>query len=177
MTHDPVRATEPQLDAQLDAELDLGLDPGVLPRDQEQAPTPVSPLASGEKPSLWRVLKDQRKALWVALVLIVASLWVLGQLDRWPLGTSIAIGVVLGLANHLATELWLLRLIASGAQPTRNKMIAATLVRLAVLTVVAVTIAVVLWPDGIGLLLGLAVFRLIALLMTTIPLLKELKNP
>ena len=33
------------------------------------------------------------------------------------------------------------------------------------------------WPDGIGLLLGLAVFRLIALLMTSVTLLKELKKP
>jgi hypothetical protein len=56
-------------------------------------------------------------------------------------------------------------------------MITSTVVRLAMLTVVALAVAVLLWPDGIGLLLGLAVFRLIALVMTTIPLLKELKNP
>jgi hypothetical protein len=55
-------------------------------------------------------------------------------------------------------------------------MIAATISRLAVLTVVAVGVAVVFWPDGIGLLLGLAVFRLIALVMTGLPLLKELKS-
>jgi hypothetical protein len=78
-------------------------------------------------------------------------------------------------ANHLVTEFWLLRLIASGEQPTRKRLAAATFARLAVLSVVAVGIAVAFWPDGIGLLLGLAVFRLIALVMTTIPLLKELK--
>ena len=122
-----------------------------------------SPLAPGEKASIGKVLRDQRKAVWVAVALVVASFWIFGQLDRWTLGVSLAIGIVLGLANHLATEFWLLRLISSGEQPTRNKMIAATLVRLGVLTVVAVTVAVVLWPDGIGLLLGLAVFRLIAL--------------
>ena len=33
-----------------------------------------------------------------------------------------------------------------------------------------------LWPDGVGLLLGLAIFRLIALMMTSITLLKELKE-
>jgi hypothetical protein len=42
--------------------------------------------------------------------------------------------------------------------------------------VVAVGIAVMFWPDGIALLLGLAVFRLIALVMTGLPLLKELKK-
>ena len=113
MTHEPVRAAEPQLEDQLDDQL-------------EQQTPPVSPLASGEKPSIWRVLKDQRKALWVALVLVIASFWVFGQLDRWALGTSIAIGVLLGVVNHVATELWLLRLITSGDQPTRNNMIAAT---------------------------------------------------
>lgn len=140
--------------------------------------TPTAgPLAPGEKAGLGKVVRDQRKAIWVALVLAVAAFWVLGQLDRWQLATAIAVGVLLGLANHLATELWLLRLITSGEQPTRNKMIAATLVRLGVLTVVAVAIAVVFWPDGVGLLLGLAVYRLIALMMTSVTLLKELKQP
>lgn len=49
-------------------------------------------------------------------------------------------------------------------------MIASTIVRLTVLTVVAVGAAVVFWPDGIGLLLGLAIFRLIALMIAAFPL-------
>src|SRR3954467_7134608 len=122
-----------------------------------------------------RVLRDQRKTIGVAIVLGVAAYWVLGQLDEWTLAGCIAGGVALGLANHLVTEFWLLRLIASGEQPTRTRLAASTFARLTVLTVVAGGIAVAFWPDGIGLLLGLAVFRLIALVMTTIPLLKELK--
>lgn len=69
-----------------------------------------------------------------------------------------------------------MKLISSGEQPTRNKIAASTFIRLAVLSVVAVGIAVAFWPDGIGLLLGLAIFRLIALVMTGIPLLKELNK-
>ena len=126
---------------------------------------------------LGRVLRDQRKTITVALVLVVASYWILGQLDRWTLAGCIACGVGLGLVNHLATELWLLKTIRSGQEVTRGKLAASTFVRLLVLTVVAVGIAVAFWPDGIGLLLGLAIFRLIALVMTTIPLLKELKTP
>ena len=169
MTYEPVRAAEPQLDAHLD--------PQLPPRDDEQQqPGPASPLAAGEKPTIWRVLKDQRKALWVAVVLMVVSFWVLGQLDRWTLGISIGIGVLLGVINHVATELWLLRLITSGDQPTRKQMITATLVRLGLLTVVALGIAIAFWPDGFGVLLGLAVYRLISLLMTSLTLLKELKS-
>jgi hypothetical protein len=123
-----------------------------------------------------RVLRDQRKTIVVALVLAVAAYWVLGQLGEWVLAGCIAAGVALGLVNHLVTEFWLLRLITSGEQPTRAKLALSTLVRLLVLSVVAVGIAAWFWPDGIGLLLGLAVFRLIALVMTGLPLLKELKQ-
>ena len=126
--------------------------------------------------SLLQVVRDQRKAVYVAIGLSVAAFWIVGQLGEWRLAGCIAGGVLLGLLNHLSTELSLLRTISSGAQPSRNRMIAATIVRLAVLTAVAIAIAVVFWPDGIGLLLGLAIFRLIALVMTSIPLLKELKN-
>lgn len=126
--------------------------------------------------SFGRVLRDQRKTIVVAVVLAGAGYWVLGQLDEWVLAGCIAVGVGLGLLNHLATEYWLLRIITGGEEPTRNRLARATLVRLLVLSVVAVSIAVWFWPDGIGLLFGLAIFRLIALVMTTIPLLKELRD-
>lgn len=140
--------------------------------------TPTPPAVNpGERASIGRVVKDQRKAVLVALGLAVAAYWVAGQLGEWRLAGCIAGGIGLGLANHLATEYWLLKIITSGAEPSRNEMIFATVARLAVLTAVAVTVAVVFWPDGIGLLLGLAIFRLLALVMTSVPLLKELKKP
>ncbi len=135
----------------------------------------ASPLAPGEKASFGRVLRDQRKVILVAAVMVVADFWILIQLGEWTLAGCIAGGVLLGLLNHLVTEYWLLKLLVSGAQPTRRSLTMSTITRLAVLSVVAVGCAVAFWPSGIGLLLGLAVFRLIALVMTTIPLLKELK--
>lgn len=139
--------------------------------------TPTPPTVEpGERASIGRVLTDQRKAILVALGLATAVVWVAGQLGEWRLAGCIAAGIGLGMVNHLATEYWLLRIIANGRQPTRATMMRATLVRLLVLTTVALALAVTWWPDGIGLLLGLAVFRLVALVMTTIPLLKELKS-
>jgi hypothetical protein len=149
-------------------------DPVVTPTNPPSSTTEVAP---GDRPSVLRVLRDQRKILILAAALMAATYWVAGQLGEWRLAACIAGGIALGLFNHLATEYWLMRIITSGEQPTRNKMIASTMTRLLVLTVVAVGIAVMFWPDGIGLLLGLALFRLIALVMTGLPLLKELKNP
>jgi hypothetical protein len=134
-------------------------------------------LEAGGRPSPLKVIRDQRKAFVVAGALVVATYWVAGPLGEWLLAGCVAGGVALGLANHLATEYWLLKVIASGEQPSRNKMVASTMVRLVILTVIAVSVAAALWPDGIGLLLGLAVFRLLALVMTGLPLLKELKKP
>jgi hypothetical protein len=139
-------------------------------------PSSSAEVAPGDRPSILRVLRDQRKILILAAALMAATYWVSGQLGEWRLAACIAGGIALGLLNHLATEYWLMRIITSGEQPARNKMIASTMTRLLVLTVVAVGIAVMFWPDGIGLLLGLALFRIIALVMTGLPLLKELKN-
>lgn len=128
-----------------------------------------------ERATFGRVLRDQRKTVWVAAAMMVLGLFV-GQYDEWTLAFCIAGGVLLGLVNHLVTEFWLLRIITSGAQPTRGQMTRTTIVRLTVLAIVAIGIAVAFWPSGIGLLLGLAIFRLIALVMTALPLLKELKH-
>jgi hypothetical protein len=132
--------------------------------------------ATPARASFGRVLLDQKKSILVAVVMVVATYWIAGQLGEWELAGCISAGVLLGLVNHLMTEFWLLKIITSGAQPTRGQMIASTLLRLGALTVVAVGAAILFWPNGIGLLLGLAIFRLIALVMTGLPLLKELKQ-
>ena len=132
-------------------------------------------VAGPKKASVRKVVRDQRKTVWVAAALMVLGLFV-GQYDEWTLAFCIAGGVALGLLNHLATEFWLLRIITAGSQPTRGQLTRTTIVRLSVLAIVAIGIAVAFWPAGIGLLLGLAIFRLIALVMTALPLLKELKN-
>ena len=139
-----------------------------------QAQAPVE--AHQPRASIRTVLRDQRKTLSVAGVLIVAPIWILGALGEWTLAFALALGVALGLGNHLATEYWLLRIITSGIQPSRNAMVRSTISRLVVLTVVGLGAAVLMWPDGLGVLFGLAIFRLIALTMTSLPLLKELKS-
>src|ERR1700754_2217851 len=81
------------------------------------------------KASLGRVLRDQKKTIAVALVLVVATYWIAGQFGEWELAGCISAGVLLGLVNHLMTERWLLGIITSGAQPSRGQMIASTLSR------------------------------------------------
>lgn len=128
------------------------------------------------RPSLLDVVRAQRKVIMVGLVLMGACFWFIGQMGEWRTATLTAVGVLLALLNHLASEYWLGKVISSGDEPTRGSIAASAFTRLAVLSVVAVGLAALFWPNGVGLLLGLAVFRLIALVMTGIPLLKELKK-
>jgi hypothetical protein len=140
--------------------------------------TPVTESAVSEpgRASVLTVVKDQRKTVLIAFVMAVASYWIVGQLGEWTLAGALALGVGLGLLNHLATEFWLLRIITTGDSPSRGSMIRSTFVRLATLSAVAIGLTILLWPDGFGVLLGLAIFRLLALMMTSVTLLKELKS-
>ncbi len=140
------------------------------------APDPASAPVLPARPTLLGVVRAQRKVIAVGVVLMVACFWVMGPLGEWLTGALTALGILLAIANHLASELWLGRLISSGEEPTRGSIAAAAFTRLLILSVIAVGVAVVFWPNGVGLLLGLAIFRLIALVMTGIPLLKELKQ-
>ena len=143
---------------------------------QPAQPAQEPVVAPAKRASVLTVVRDQRKTLLVAFGLAVAVYWIVGQIGEWGLAAMLAVGIGLGLLNHLATEYWLLRIITSGDQPTRGQMVRSTIVRLTTLSVAAVGLTVLMWPDGVGVLLGLAVFRLIALMMTSMSLLKELKS-
>ncbi|HET7355432.1 MAG TPA: hypothetical protein VFJ09_02025 [Nocardioidaceae bacterium] len=130
---------------------------------------------AGERPTWVKVLRDQRKVVALALLLAAASLWIFVPMGEWQVGVFVAIGMLLGLGNHVATELSLLKMISSGAQMSRSEIASSALVRLLFVSVPAVVIAVAFWSVGLTALIGLALFRLITLVMTGIPLLKELK--
>ncbi|MGZ4428077.1 MAG: hypothetical protein ACXVW2_00520 [Nocardioidaceae bacterium] len=129
-----------------------------------------------EKPSLAKVVRDQRRTIGVALILGVAGFWIFGPLGDWDVATFLAVGVLLGLGNHITTEFSLLKMISSGAELTRSEIAGKAFVRLLVVSVLAAAVAIIFWSTGIVTLIGLALFRLIALVMTSIPLLKELSK-
>jgi hypothetical protein len=129
-----------------------------------------------EKPSLRKVVRDQRRALVVAFCLAAAGFWIFGPMGEWAVAAFVAVGTLIGLVNHLATERSLLKVIDSGEELTRSEIASSALVRLLFVSGAAVAVAVAFWPVGFTALIGLALFRLITLVMTGIPLLKELSK-
>jgi len=126
--------------------------------------------------SLARAAHNQRRAALLAAALIVAALWIAVSLGEWKIGVFVAAGILLGLANHFFTELTLLRSFQSGDLITRKQFAMSSLVRLMGVSLVALALAAVFWPDGATVLVGLALFHLITLVFTGLPLIKELNK-
>jgi uncharacterized membrane protein YiaA len=126
--------------------------------------------------SLFSALSRQRKTVWLALGLCVAAIWISAPLGKWQAGVFLSVGILLSLVNHVLTERTLLTSVEYGELLTRKQYATSSLVRLLGVSLVAVAVTVAFWPNGALVLFGLALFHLIVLVFTGIPLLKEIKK-
>jgi hypothetical protein len=125
---------------------------------------------------LAQAIRNQRRSLLLAGVLVFAGCWVGVGVGEWQIGLFVAVGVILGLANGILTEAFLLRATESDDMLSRKQFAISSLVRLSGISLVALTLAVAFWPYGGAVLAGLAAFHLLALVLTALPLLKELRQ-
>jgi hypothetical protein len=123
-----------------------------------------------------QAIRSQRRALLLAGVLVFAGLWIAVGLGEWQVGIFVAVGVLLGLANGILTEAFLMRATESDDMLSRKQFAISSLVRLSGISLVALTLTVAFWPYGGAVLGGLAAFHLMALVLTALPLLKELRQ-
>ena len=122
------------------------------------------------------VVRNQYRAALLGLGVTVAALWVSIPMGEWRIGVFVGAGVVLGFCNLVLTEWSLLRAVSGGDAIDRKQYAVSSLVRLLAISLIAGALAVVFWPDGAAALLGLALFHLLTLVLTGIPLPKELKK-
>jgi hypothetical protein len=127
-------------------------------------------------PPLTRAVAKQRRTFILAGALAVASMWLAVPLGHWQAGLFAAAGIVLGLVNHVLTELSLLRAVEGDDMLTRKQFAMSSFVRLMAVSLVAVVVTVVFWPAGAMVLVGLAFFHLVTLVFTGLPLLKEIRK-
>lgn len=139
-----------------------------------EVPKGAEPVA---EPSVARAVLNQRRAIILAAVLIVGSFWVTVPMGNWQMGTLAAAGIALGLLNHILTEYAIQKAIAADNPVTRNAYARSSLLRLGLISVIAFGLAATFWNQGgVAVLFGLAIFHLIALTLTAIPLLREVRN-
>lgn len=125
---------------------------------------------------LARAAHNQRRAALLAAALVVAALWIAVSLGEWKIGVFVAAGILLGLVNQVFTERTLLRSFESGDLVTRKQFAMSSLIRLLGISLVAFALAAVFWPDGATALVGLALYHVITLVFTGLPLIKELNK-
>ncbi len=149
--------------------------------DTAPVPGPAPEAASGDASSvppasIARAVSNQRRAIMLAAGLAVAAIWITIPLGEWRIGVFLAAGFVLGLVNHVGTEYALQKAIATGDPMTRQMWASSSLLRLALVSVAGFAIAAIFWSDGAAVIFGIAIFHLVALTLTAIPLLREVRK-
>ncbi len=96
-----------------------------------------------------------------------------GLLGHPMVGVFFGIGLLLGLLNALLVRRSV-ESITSQAHPLKRSMAANSASRLAIITVIGLIIAYVFRPAGLGVVFGLALFQVLLVVSTAIPVWKKL---
>lgn len=111
----------------------------------------------------------------VICVVITGLVTVAAALVGHPLfGLFFGIGLALGLTNALMVRR-AVESITAEDHPLKKKMALNSATRLLAITVVGLTIAFVFRPMGLGVVFGLALFQVVLVLSTSLPVWKKLR--
>jgi hypothetical protein len=97
-----------------------------------------------------------------------------GLLGHVMVGVFFGIGLALGLVNAILVRRSALTITAQ-AHPLKSKMALNSAVRLAFMTAIGLTIAFVFRPAGLGVVFGMALFQLLLVFTTALPVAKKLR--
>lgn len=103
------------------------------------------------------------------LVTILAAL-----VQHVMFGVFFGVGMALGLINALLVRRAVESITASD-HPLKKKMALNSATRLLVITAVGLAVAFIFRPMGLGVLFGLALFQVVLVLTTSLPVLKKLR--
>lgn len=112
-----------------------------------------------------------RRPMLIALAAGIAGLVVAAVLGHPVMGILGCIGLGLGLFNSRLLQRDVVKAISMD-NPTRKALTVASGKRLMLITAIAVALGIFLRPDGLGVFIGLAVFQVITVTNTVVPVLK-----
>ncbi len=107
----------------------------------------------------------------ITAVAVVAA----GLAGRLMVGVFFGIGLLLGLLNALLVRRSVESITAT-AHPLKRSMALNSASRLAVITILGLILAFVFRPAGIGVLFGIALFQLVLVASTALPVWKKLRS-
>jgi hypothetical protein len=111
----------------------------------------------------------------ISLVLTAGAVAVASSLGHPKVGVFFGVGLLLGLLNALGVQRSVASITAD-AHPLKKKMALNSATRLMVITVVGLTLAFIFRPAGLGVVFGLALFQVLLVLTTALPVMKKLRT-
>jgi len=90
-------------------------------------------------------------------------------------GVFFGVGLALGLTNAVLVQRSV-ESITAGDHPLKRKMALNSATRLLVISVIGLTVAFVFRPAGLGVLFGLALFQVLLVLSTALPVWKKMRT-
>ncbi|MFZ1161750.1 ATP synthase subunit I [Mycobacterium sp.] len=111
----------------------------------------------------------------MSVLLTVAAVAAAGSLHRPMIGVFFGVGLLLGLLNALGVQRSVAAITAE-EHPLKKKMAVNSATRLLFITVVGLSVAFVFRPDGLGVVFGLALFQVLLVASTALPVLKKLRT-
>ncbi len=117
-----------------------------------------------------------RRSIIMASCLGVAAVLVTGLLGHILMGLFACVGLALGAFNSRLVQRAVVRFAASEATNKKARFTRSVFGRLALITVLAVGLGLLVRPDGLGVFVGLAFFQLLMIGGATVPVFRQLKQ-
>lgn len=115
------------------------------------------------------------RLLVICLVLTAVAMLAAGVLGHVMVGVYFGVGLLLGLLNAVLVQRSVTAITAE-AHPLKRAMALNSATRLAVITIIGLAIAFIFRPAGLGVLFGLALFQVLLVLTTALPVWKKLRT-
>lgn len=110
----------------------------------------------------------------ICVAITAVALVVAGLSGHLMVGVFFGVGLLLGLLNAVLVRRSVASITAKD-HPLKSTMAVNSATRLAVITVVGLIIAFVFRPTGLGVLFGLALFQILLVASTALPVWKKLR--
>jgi dipeptide/tripeptide permease len=110
----------------------------------------------------------------ISLALTLIAVAVAGWLRHPMVGVLFGVGLLLGLLNAVGVQRSVAAITAE-AHPLKKKMAMNSASRLMIITVIGLAVAFVFRPEGLGVLFGLALFQVLLVMSTALPVWKKLR--
>jgi hypothetical protein len=116
------------------------------------------------------------RLLLICVALTAVAVAAATALGHMSFGAYFGIGLGLGLLNAVLVQRSV-ESITAQAHPLKSKMALNSATRLLIITVIGLTIAFLFRPTGVGVVFGLALFQVLLVLTTALPVMKALRKP